>query len=226
MNINKSIIRGTLAGVGVIALAAGGGTFASWSDFDVIADNGAGAGIMRLDVSNRHGSTVDVAPFRLAPGQNKAQEFYLASADATNVPAGTLTATILNLRDIEDNGPACTTNSEALAEAPDNFDSHGLPTNPLNDCGATGELSGQLKTQILFSAPVASAASCPNTGIYGGPLSKTLAQQVAGGPWTLGTLTAGQGICVRVEMSLPATATNAVQGDDVAFDYRFDLVQN
>lgn len=226
--MNKKIVRGSLAGVAVIALAAGGGTFASWSDFGVSSDNGAGAGIMRLNVSNRDGTGQSVAPFRLAPGQNKAQEFFLASADADNVPTGTLSAKIQNLRDIEDGGPGCTTNSEALAEKPGHVDAAGLPTNKANDCGNTGELSSELKTQILYSDPVTSAASCPNTGIYSHSVGtkKTLAEQVALGSTALGTLSSGQGVCVRFEMSLPSSATNAVQGDDVAYDYRFDLVQN
>lgn len=225
--MNKKLVRGSLAGVAVIALAAGGGTFASWSDFGVSTDNGAGAGVMSLNVSNRDGAGSTVAPFRLAPGQNKAQEFFLAGASADNVPVGTLSAKIQNLRDIEDGGPGCTTNSEALAEEPTHVDAAGLPTNKANDCGSIGELSSQLKTQILFSDPVANASSCPNTGIYTHSIGtgNTLAQQVAAGSSSLGTLSAGQGVCVRFELSLPITATNAVQGDDVAYDYRFDLVQ-
>jgi predicted ribosomally synthesized peptide with SipW-like signal peptide len=228
MHMNKKILKGALAGTAVIALAAGGGTWASWSDFGVVTGNEAGAGILKLDVSARDGAGLHIAPFSLAPGQNKAQEFFLASANSDNVPVGALSAKLQNLKDTEDGGPACTTNSEAIAEAPGDADPvTGLPTNPLNDCGSLGELSSQLSTQILYSDPVADASSCPNTGIYthGIGTGHTLAQQVAAGSTALGNVSAGQGVCVRIEMSLPTTATNAVQGDDVSFDYRFDLVQ-
>lgn len=225
--MNKKIVKGGLAGIAVVALAAGGGTFASWSDFDVAKDNQAGAGILKLDVSTRDGAGVNIAPFKLAPGQNKYQEFFLASANSENVPVGALSATINNLRDVEDNGPGCTTNSEAVAEKPGEVDSTtGLPTNPLNSCGMTGELSSQMRAQILYSDPMAGASYCQNTGIYSHNIgTKTLAQQAAAGASTLGEVKAGEGICVRVEMSLPKEATNAVQGDQVAFDYRFDLTQ-
>jgi hypothetical protein len=228
--MNKKLIKGSLAGVALVAIAAGGTTYSAWSDFGV-SSNAAGAGIMKLTVSDRDGSTAGVAPFSLAPGQNKAQEFFLASADADNVPVGALTAKIQNLKDIEDNGPACTTNSEAIAEDPSAVDAHGLPTNPLNSCGGTGELSTQATVQILVSDPVANASSCPNTGIYHAatvtpalPAGSTLAS-AATRTFQLGNVSAGQGVCVRMEMSLPASATNSVQGDDVTYDWRFDLAQ-
>jgi hypothetical protein len=224
--MNSKLMKASLAGAAVIALAAGGGTFAAWSDFGVVGSS-AGAGILKLNVSTRNGSTVGIDPFNLAPGQNKYQEFYLASADSDNVPDGNLTAKIQNLVDTEDGGPACTTNSEALAEAPGDVDSHGNPTNPLNDCGSTGELSSEATVQILVSDPVASAASCPNTGIYHSATPSgtgTLAAQTAK-TFSLGTLSAGDGVCVRMEMSLPSSATNASQGDEASFDWRFDLVQ-
>ena len=115
----------------------------------------AGAGILRLNVSDRDGAGTTIAPFSLAPGQNKFQEFFLASADADNVPQGTLYADLVNLVDTEDGGPTnnCTTNSESIAEG-------GA------GCGTVGELSSQAKVQVLWSDPVAGAASCPNTGIY------------------------------------------------------------
>lgn len=210
--MNSKLIKGSLAGVAAVALAAGGTTFAAWSDFGV-ESTGAGAGILKLDVSTRDGAGSTIKPFKLAPGQNKFQEFYLASADADNVPVGALTAKIENLVDSEDDLAACTTNSESEAE--------GGP------CGTVGELSSQATVQVLVSDPVAGASSCPNTGIYhsttpGG--TGTLAQQPAK-TFSLGNLSAGQGICVRMEMSLPTSATNASQGDLVAFDWRFDLEQ-
>ena len=221
--MNKHIIKGGLAGVAVLALAAGGSTFASWSDYDVSTGNQAGAGILKLNVSDRNGAGGTIQPLNLAPGQNKYQEFFLASADADNVPVGKLFATIQNVVDTED-GAACTTKSEAVAEG-SGVDGSGEPTD-MSACGSQGELSSQMGAQILYSDPVPGAASCPNTGIYSHNYgSKTLQAQAAEGQKESGTLAKGEGICVRIEMSLPSAADNKVQGDDVSYDYRFDLVQ-
>jgi hypothetical protein len=227
--MNNKLAKASIAGVAAIALAATGSTFAAWSDFGIESTE-AGAGILKLDVSVREGATKGIEPFSLAPGQNKFQEFYLASADDENVPVGALTARIQNLADIEDNGPGCTTNSEALEEEPTHVDAQGNPTNPLNDCGSEGELSGQATVQILVSDPVPDASSCPNTGIYHSATPSgtgSLASQ-PGKTFDLGNVSAGEGVCVRMEMSLPdlpGTVNNAVQGDDVSFDWRFDLTQ-
>lgn len=221
--MNKKLVKASVAGVATLALAAGGTTFAAWSDFGV-ESTGAGAGILQLNVSDRDGTSSTVEPFSLAPGQNKYQEFFLASADADNVPNGTLTAKIQNLVDNEDL-PLCTTNSEALEEG-SGVNGSGLPTN-MSACGSAGELSSQATVQILASGPVANAASCPNTGGYGSTTPSgtgTLASQPSK-TFQLGELAPGEGICVRMEMSLPAGATDIVQGDDVTFDWRFDLNQ-
>lgn len=222
--MNKKLMKASIAGAAALALAAGGSTFAAWSDFDV-ESTGAGAGIMKLTVTDRDGAGLTIKPFSLAPGQNKFQEFYLASADASNVPVGALTAKIQNLVDIEDSGPNCTTKSEAVAEG-SAVDGSGEPTN-MTVCGTEGELSDQATVQILVSDPVPSAASCPNTGIYHSatPSGTGLLKDQPAKTFALGNLSAGEGVCVRMEMSLPSSATNATQGDDASFDWRFDLTQ-
>ena len=47
--MNSKLIKGSLAGVAVVALAAGSTTFAAWSDF-VGHWSGAGAGMLKLNV--------------------------------------------------------------------------------------------------------------------------------------------------------------------------------
>lgn len=224
--MNGKLTKAVVAGAAAIALAAGGGTWAAWSDFGVQSSS-AGAGILKLNVSARDGATKGIEPFSLAPGQNKFQTFYLASADGANVPDGTLTATLQDLVDTEDNAPACTTNSEAIAEAPGDVDANGMPTNPKNDCGSVGELSQQAHVQILVSDAMDNASSCGNTGIYHSatPSGVGLLADLAGTEFDLGTVTPGQGICVRMEMSLHKDATDAVQGDQASFNWRFDLDQ-
>ncbi len=212
--MNKKLLKASVAGVAVAAIAFSGSTFAAWSDFGE-ESTGAGAGILKLNLSDRDGTSSGVAPFSLAPGQNKTQEFFLASADAGNVPTGILTGKIQNLDDIEDGGPSCTTNSERVAEGG-------------NGCGTEGELADEMKIQVLASQPVASQASCPNTGIYGSTTPSGVGQldDKAGTEFQLGELEAGEGVCVRMEASLPkAASTNASQGDEVTYDWRFDLTQ-
>ena len=212
--MNHKLIKASVAGAAALALAAGGSTVAAWSDVHV-ESTGAGAGNQKLNVTDRDGSGPTIQPFSLAPGQNKFQEFYLASADAENVPDGDLTAQITNLVDTEDGGPACTTNSENVAEGG-------------GGCGTEGELSDEATVQILVSDPVPSAASCPNTGIYhsASPSGTGILANQPGKVFDLGQLSAGEGVCVRMEMSLPSSATNATQGDEVSWDWQFDLTQS
>ena len=66
--MNKKIVRGGLAGVAVLALAAGGSTFASWSDYDQINGNETEAGHLKLDL-NSTGSINNVGGNAIAPGQ-------------------------------------------------------------------------------------------------------------------------------------------------------------
>ena len=42
--MNSKLVKGSLAGVACLALAAGGSTFAAFSDFGTIADNSVQAG--------------------------------------------------------------------------------------------------------------------------------------------------------------------------------------
>ena len=210
--MNKKLVKASVAGAAIVAIAAGGSTFAAWSDFGEESTS-AGAGQLKLNIDGREGSGRGIAPFSLAPGQNKTQEFFLASADAANVPDGVLTAKIQNLVDTEDDVSNCTTLSEEAAEG--------------GACGSEGELSDEMTVQILASGPVPSAASCPSTGIYGSTTPSgvgTLANK-AGTTFQLGELEAGEGVCVRMEAGLPLSATNASQGDEVTYDWRFDLTQ-
>ena len=233
--MNKKLIKASVAGAAALALAAGGTTFASWSDFGV-QQSAAGAGILKLNVSSKIPGQINVKPFSLAPGQNKYQEMFLASADSENVPLGDLTATIKNLVDSEDGAPSCTTNSEAIAEQSTHVDAHGMPTNPLNDCGSQGELSQQLKVQILASDPVADSTDCGSSSAAPGYPYKTTTPSGVANPLAsffvpsktfnlAEDLKPGEGVCIKIEMSLPEAADNAVQGDEVTFDWRFDLAQ-
>lgn len=221
--MNKHIVKGGLAGVAVLALAAGGSTFASWSDYSV-TESGAGAGMLKLNVDYDGSTRADNQPFNLAPGENRYQYYFLASSDSRNTPAANLSVTLEDLVDTEDD-LACTTNSERDAEG-------GACNNP-------GELSQEVTYSFnTLANPVSSAAECPNadqrvqyntkprTGPTG-PFASGDLNTAPGKRFILAEdLEPGEGVCMEVHMFMPAgSATNKSQGDDAAFDLRFDLAQ-
>jgi len=227
--MNSKLVKASLAGAAAIALAAGGGTYAGWSDFGSSSLTTTD-GYLHLVVGQ---NGVAGAPIHqsLAPGQNQDLDYFLTSADSGNTPIGQLSATIKNVTDKED-GSACTTNSEALAEAPQDVDVHGMPTNPLNDCGTVGELSHEAKLSVKVGAPVNGSCTTavltdltpignPN-GEGNTPFLSTANNQT----YLLADhLNPGDGICVRVRTFLPTNADDKVQGDIVDYDTHFDLTQ-
>lgn len=211
----KKLAAGAVAGVAALALI-GGGTFALWSDFDVFEDNVASAGRLELDVQN---GPVNNVGQPLAPGENYDYEYFLSSADLEGVPDAGLTLTIpaLTLENAENgcNG----------AEAEDD------PTcaTPSDD----GEFSEESVMRIRWTAPIANAtpATCKNggqtfdRGVQTLNTAPSIDQVIAAGPINLGSLTAGQGVCVRIDVGLPSAADNASQGDSATYDLEFDLTQ-
>jgi predicted ribosomally synthesized peptide with SipW-like signal peptide len=209
----KKLAAGAVAGVAALALI-GGGTFALWSDFDVLEDNTASAGRLQLTVEN---GPVNNVGQPLAPGENYDYEYFLSSADLAGVPDADLSLTITGLEN-EENG--CNG-----AEAEDD------PT-----CGtdeADGEFSEQSVMRIRWTAPIANAtaATCKNgaqtfdRGVQVLNTAPSIDEVVAAGPIALGTLTKGQGVCVRIDVGLPPAASNATQGDAATYDVQFDLQQ-
>ena len=124
--MNKALGKAALAGAAAIALAAGGGTYAAWSDFGNINGNSVGAGMLKLDLNGQTGNTPVAAINwgKLAPGMVNVRTVWLASNDGDSVPDAHLSATFSNLNDHE-NG--CETNSEAAVDS---------------DCGASPDNSG------------------------------------------------------------------------------------
>ena len=75
--MNKHIVKGGLAGVAVLALAAGGSTFASWSDYDVLGGSQAGAEELALNLGEPNSQNFD--NMKLAPGVGSDYEFVVTS---------------------------------------------------------------------------------------------------------------------------------------------------
>lgn len=198
MNKTKKSALGA-AGVGVVALAMlGGGTFAAWSDFDTIEDNELGAGKLQLVVGHK-GATQFWQPGNIAPGKHKFQDVYVASNDGDSVPRGDLYVRLENLVDIED---GCTNTNGEKAVDP-NCDTPG----------ATGDFSTQAKVELASYKPI--WGECTTLGVFPKSINPggTLLADIEDVDYRIATLAPGDDICIRVEVSLPVTADNAVQGD-------------
>lgn len=228
--MNKKILKGALAGTAVVALAAGGGTWASWSDFQVDAGNSVGADHLSLTVgepsATRHFDDV-----RLAPGEARDVAFYVASRDGVTVPTATLTMTLKNLNPTE-NG--CDSNSEAYAESGGTISDKSDPAAPCNNGGP-----GQFADQALYyvqSAKVSDPSTCTtSTPMPSRLLNTRLSAAEDQAVDLLGagnTLAGGEGVCVLAHVFLPDNvaqygfaADDRSQGDQATFDVRFDLTQ-
>jgi predicted ribosomally synthesized peptide with SipW-like signal peptide len=217
----KKLAAGAVAGVAALALI-GGGTFALWSDFDVVTGNSLGAGTLVLDV----GRSAPLDMTGLAPGENKETTIFIANrGDNTQaLQNALLTTTVTNLADVED---GCAANSEAQVD----------PTCTAGNSG--GEFSREAYMQYRVSQAV-TPDDC--TGASYGIRAWQVLNSYAGTPVNLGELDPQQGICVKVEVGLPSgqgsrtpppgidapnapSATNLSQGDGATFDVRFDLTQ-
>lgn len=223
----KKLAAGAVAGVAALALISGG-TFALWSDFDSIEGNELAAGTLTLDL----GEQTSFAVGNLAPGENKAQEVYLVnrSDETAALENARLTGSILGLAPKED---GCVGNSEIVDDA------------DCNDTSSGGEFHKQARIQFAWK-PASDAGQCGGGGYPSSGRTQGVIETVAAnGPFSLGTVNPGEGICVRIEAGLPGgpsggddndgidfgaaggnAINNAAQGDSVEFDLRFDLTQS
>ncbi|TAL21270.1 MAG: hypothetical protein EPN99_07910 [Frankiales bacterium] len=228
--MNSKLIKACLAGTAAVAVAAGGTTFAAWSDFAVNEDNNVGADILSLAVNDSGTARFD--KLTMHPGGSSEFESVVASRTGTAVPTASLKLTLENLLSEEN---LCASLSEAVLDA---------------DCATVteGEFDDQAIVTMNVSDPIPSISSvatpCNSTlyprgnalsanGFSGAVSIKALRDASAVTPLDLlkngtpaGTvLNAGEGVCVAMAITLPVTADNAVQGDEVTFDLRFLLDQ-
>lgn len=225
--MNRKLVIGAVAGVAAVALAYGGSTYSAWSDFGDVTGNQADAGHLVLNL-NSTGSINNVGGQSIAPGQFRTIDFFVASADLDGVPTADLSFQIKNLVDLE-NG--CSGNGEPAVDA------------TCADTNDPGEFSGQAYMRIRYSDPAdvgditfannncAAPSGYINSVGYSPASDNTtthyprLGALAGSGNHALGTLTGGQGVCIRVDLGLDPDATNATQGDSSTFDMRYDLVQ-
>ena len=226
--MNKHILKGGLAGVAVLALAAGGSTFAAWSDYDQINGNKTEAGHLKLDLGST-GAINNVGIKAIAPGEYRTIDFMVASADLDGVPLADLSMQILNLAD-QDNGCGSTSSEQDVDP--------GCSTQTTSG----GEFSQQGYVRIRYTNPVPESQvtfannNCSGAGDYVNSVGYSPANDgnsenypklnTLGGPQALGTLAGDEAVCVRVDLGLPMSATNMVQTDSSTFDLQFDLTQS
>jgi hypothetical protein len=253
--MNKKILRGSLAGVAVVALVAGGSTFASFSDFGSITGNSAGAGFLKLDLgTNGTGS----APFdfqKLKPGDYTNRTLWIASNDGQSVPKANLYVTLHNLQDTA--APCSTSLGKAQGETDSGVTGCSISGNTASGTPSQGNLSRVLTFQGYYYPGITDPAACAalNNGNGTYPSNRTSFFASARGDMTgiasgAGTkyelmssgttplvLSPGQAGCIGigagwVSGSDPASPSathpsdNAAQGDSMTFDARFDLVQS
>jgi hypothetical protein len=222
--MNRKLVIGAVAGVAAVALAYGGSTYSAWSDLGTVMGNEVDAGHLVLNLDST--STIsNVGGNSLAPGHNSTIDFFIASADLDGVPEADLSFRLTNLVDHEN---SCSGGESAV----DNCAS-----------GDPGEFSGQGYMRVRYTDPTdvsnitfANNQCTSSAGGYVNSVGYSPANDndtehfpklasFSNVDSPLGTLSGGQGICVRVDVGLPLSATNATQGDSSTFDVQYDLVQ-
>jgi len=152
--MNHKLIKASLAGVAAIAVAAGGSTFAAFSDFADINGNAVGAGILKMTLTPNGSNPGDNTTFdnlKLAPGSYYERQVYVATNDAASTPNAKLFVDISSITGTE-NG--CDTTSEA---AVDNCakDANG---NLVDPTGAAGDLINQATLDVASYYPTSTGA--------------------------------------------------------------------
>ena len=228
--MNSKLIKASLAGAAVIALAAtGSGTFAAWSDFNTSGVNHVGAGVLKLTVAPNTGSDVLFDHLTMAPGGiNQDRTVYIASNTGDSTPSGRL---FISLKDLVGTEDGCDGAGESQDDAncSDTTNSGDLITDPNGLLQVTSYAVNGPSDCTQGYAP----ANKVVTGTHGGTLAwwaTQLPYELTGNGTSLGGvnrsyLAPGQGLCVSMTMDLGYAANNASQGDSATFKTRFDLNQ-
>lgn len=156
--MNSKLVKASLAGAAAIALAAGGSTFAAFSDFGNLNGNSVGAGFLKLDLNAGHGSApLDFS--KLAPGMNQFRTIWVASNDGQSVPSANLAITF---KDLQDTAAPCNTSlGKASADPGCSVSNDGLDT--ISGTPTAGHLSQMLTFQTQYYPSITDPQTCQNT---------------------------------------------------------------
>ena len=247
--MNSKLIKASLAGAAALALAAGGGTFAAWSDFGNINGNSESAGFLKLDLGVNGTHNAPLSFDRLAPGSYTSRTVWVASNDGQSVPNANLYVTLHNLQDTA--APCDTSLGKAQGEINSGVGGCTITNDVASGTPAQGNLSRVLTFNGYYYPSITDPAAC--AALTGYPAytsffatSRGDFNAVATGAGTKYELmqdathplvfAPGQGGCIAISAgwvagSDPASPSathpsdNAAQGDSLTFDARFDLVQ-
>lgn len=228
--MNRKLLKASLAGAAVIALVAGGGTYAAYSDFSNVTGNNVGAGTLKLNVGANAGQDLKFDHVNMAPGAiNAERQVFVTSNDSTSTPSANLFVSLTNLEGTEDGCDG----AEAVVDA---ACSSGPVTSPTSG-QFIRDATVQWYSYVPDSPGVCNQSYSPAmktvTPQHGGSLT-ALAAQTATTPYALNGstqayklpyLAPGQGLCFAMDVSLAYGVNNASQGDSASFDLHFDLVQ-
>lgn len=241
--MNHKLVKASIAGAAVIALAAGGSTYAAWSDFGSVTGNSVGAGFLKLDINGADGSTAatPISWGKLAPGMVNVRTIWLASNDGQSVPDATLSATFSNLDDQENN---CSSASEKVADptCSDNAPNSGDLSHILNFQAGyypVNTTSDQCKAYANQNTPPDNwneGFFASNQGdLYNVAEGSGHTYQLQHPANTPIVLAPGDGICIGFNAYWPHDPSNQVtapynnddvaQGDSFTFDVKFTLNQ-
>ena len=236
--MNSKLIKASVAGAAVVALAAGGSTFAAWSDFTTWTGNHSGAGTLTL--STTAPATQQFVVGKLTPGQVYEHHVYLLSNKSDSTPNGNLYLSLQHLVGTE--GGCGTGNQVALDDTDCATDTAGeFP----QDAKAFIKVDASNQTDCDRAPADTTAPAGFEKAIYGNldingtdvANEKSLSQMALAGPIQLirpGTVSStfdpavfkpGEGVCTDLFVYLPKTVNNEVQNDSVTFDIRADLKQ-
>jgi predicted ribosomally synthesized peptide with SipW-like signal peptide len=228
--MKNKLVKASLAGVAAIAIAAGGSTYASWTDFDTVNGNKVGADELALNVGQYDDRALD--DVKLAPGSGSDWEYVVASRTGQTVQKAELYLSMTDLVGKEDGCTSTRSEKEVDPNCGDKADGGDF----VDDAVVTVHVS-EPTTDLANACRAKTTVSPVNPPSYTQFTRVTnvsLANFASGQPLNLlgldkdnkvATLAPGQGVCVKVGVQLPKAVDNASQGDSAKFNLRWDLKQ-
>jgi len=228
--MNSNILKAAAAGVGVVGLLAGGGTYALYHDYNNVGTNTVGAGTMELTVSPSGSADYTFNNLKLTPGDlghNYEYQFLVSSNKADSVPNGNLTMNFANLVGTEDGCHG--DEADAIADGGDGGTCASAPGSAAAPA-YKGQFPSNAQVTINVTAPtndLTHACSLAHGSAHPvAPLSSFFDASGNGIPVTLANnVQPGYGVCVAMAIGFPDSVGNAVQGDSATFDSVFKLDQ-
>jgi len=194
----KGILMSILM-IGVVAMAAGAGTLALFSDTETSTGNTFTAGTLDLKVDGGDSNVVMFSVSDVKPGDSGSAEITLTNAGSLD---GYLDITFSNVVD----------DDPSLTEPEDEVD---------DDTGTgAGELADNLHILAYIDEDDDDEYDSGDTLVYDG-----MAVNIAGEKLSDYSLASGASKVFRIEWSVDVNVGNEIQDDEAGFDIEFELAQ-